>query len=394
MHPKQISCWITHTNEKTHDIIRSGLDRSPMYTGVIEGVGPRYCPSIEDKIHRFADKLSHQIFIEPEGLTTHELYPNGISTSLPFDVQIQLVRSMKGLENAHIIRPGYAIEYDYFNPQDLQHTLETKVIKNLFFAGQINGTTGYEEAGAQGLLAGINAGLRAQDKEGWYPTRDQAYLGVLVDDLITLGTKEPYRMFTSRAEYRLLLREDNADARLTEIGRKLGLVDDVRWRVFSEKQEAIAQQTQRMKETFIHPQTELAQRFTEMTGQELARENNLLDLLKRPQVSFEQLATLTETQVAPEVGEQIEISAKYSGYIDRQQEEVARLRQSEEMVMPPDFDYDRVQGLSNEVRAKLKAIKPATLAQAGRISGVTPAAVSLLMIYLKKSGLANMKLVG
>jgi len=394
MHPKQISCWITHTNEKTHDIIRSGLDRSPMYTGVIEGVGPRYCPSIEDKIHRFADKLSHQIFIEPEGLTTHELYPNGISTSLPFDVQIQLVRSMKGLENAHIIRPGYAIEYDYFNPQDLQHTLETKVIKNLFFAGQINGTTGYEEAGAQGLLAGINAGLRAQDKGGWYPTRDQAYLGVLVDDLITLGTKEPYRMFTSRAEYRLLLREDNADARLTEVGRKLGLVDDERWRVFSEKQEAIAQQTQRMKETFIHPQTELAQRFTEMTGQELARENNLLDLLKRPQVSFEQLANLTQTDVAPEVGEQIEISAKYSGYIDRQQEEVARLRQSEEMVMPPDFDYDRVQGLSNEVRAKLKAIKPATLAQAGRISGVTPAAVSLLMIYLKKSGLANMKLVG
>ncbi|HNE90647.1 MAG TPA: tRNA uridine-5-carboxymethylaminomethyl(34) synthesis enzyme MnmG [Agitococcus sp.] len=394
MHPKQISCWITHTNEKTHDIIRSGLDRSPMYTGVIEGVGPRYCPSIEDKIHRFADKLSHQIFIEPEGLNTHELYPNGISTSLPFDVQIQLVRSMKGLENAHIIRPGYAIEYDYFNPQDLQHTLETKVIKNLFFAGQINGTTGYEEAGAQGLLAGINAGLRAQDKEGWYPTRDQAYLGVLVDDLITLGTKEPYRMFTSRAEYRLLLREDNADARLTEIGRKLGLVDDVRWRVFSEKQEAIAQQTQRMKETFIHPQTELAQRFTEMTGQELARENNLLDLLKRPQVSFEQLATLTETQVAPEVGEQIEISAKYSGYIDRQLEEVERLRKSEEMLVPDDFDYDRVQGLSNEVRAKLKAIKPATLAQAGRISGVTPAAVSLLMIYLKKSGLANMKLVG
>lgn len=394
MHPKQISCWITHTNEKTHDIIRSGLDRSPMYTGVIEGVGPRYCPSIEDKIHRFADKLSHQIFIEPEGLNTHELYPNGISTSLPFDVQIQLVRSMKGLESAHIIRPGYAIEYDYFNPQDLQHTLETKVIKNLFFAGQINGTTGYEEAGAQGLLAGINAGLRAQDKEGWYPTRDQAYLGVLVDDLITLGTKEPYRMFTSRAEYRLLLREDNADARLTEIGRKLGLVDDVRWRVFSEKQEAIAQQTQRMKETFIHPQTELAQRFTEMTGQELARENNLLDLLKRPQVSFEQLATLTETQVAPEVGEQIEISAKYSGYIDRQLEEVERLRKSEEMLVPDDFDYDRVQGLSNEVRAKLKAIKPATLAQAGRISGVTPAAVSLLMIYLKKSGLANMKLVG
>ncbi len=394
MHPQQISCWITHTNEKTHDIIRSGLDRSPMYTGVIEGVGPRYCPSIEDKIHRFADKNSHQIFIEPEGLTTHELYPNGISTSLPFDIQIQLVRSMKGLENAHIIRPGYAIEYDYFNPQDLQHTLETKVIHNLYFAGQINGTTGYEEAGAQGLLAGINAGLRAQGKDAWYPLRDQAYLGVLVDDLITHGTKEPYRMFTSRAEYRLLLREDNADARLTEVGRRLGLVDDARWQAYCSKQEAIAQETQRMKETFIHPQTELAQRFTATTGQELARESHLLDLLKRPQVSYAQLAALTETVVAPEVGEQIEINAKYSGYIDRQQDEVARLRKSEEMALPDDFDYDRVQGLSNEVRLKLKTIKPATLAQAGRISGVTPAAVSLLMIYLKKHGMANMKLVG
>jgi tRNA uridine 5-carboxymethylaminomethyl modification enzyme len=389
MHPQQISCWITHTNEKTHDIIRSGLDRSPMYTGVIEGVGPRYCPSIEDKIHRFADKNSHQIFIEPEGLTTHELYPNGISTSLPFDVQIQLVRSMKGLENAHIIRPGYAIEYDYFNPQDLQHTLETKVIKNLYFAGQINGTTGYEEAGAQGLLAGINAGLRAQDKDAWYPLRDQAYLGVLVDDLITHGTKEPYRMFTSRAEYRLLLREDNADVRLTEIGRQLGLVDDARWQVYCNKQEAIAKETQRMKETFIHPQTELSARFTATTGQELARESHLLDLLKRPQVSYAQLAALTETVVAHEVGEQIEISAKYSGYIDRQQDEVARLRKSEEMALPDDFDYDRVQGLSNEVRLKLKTIKPATLAQAGRISGVTPAAVSLLMIYLKKKGMMH-----
>jgi len=394
MHPQQISCWITHTNEKTHDIIRSGLDRSPMYTGVIEGVGPRYCPSIEDKIHRFADKNSHQIFIEPEGLTTHELYPNGISTSLPFDIQIQLVRSMKGLENAHIVRPGYAIEYDYFNPQDLQHTLETKVINNLYFAGQINGTTGYEEAGAQGLLAGINAGLRAQDKEPWYPLRDQAYLGVLVDDLITHGTKEPYRMFTSRAEYRLLLREDNADARLTQVGRRLGLVDDARWQAYCNKQEAIIQETQRMKEMFIHPQTELAQRFTATTGQELARESHLLDLLKRPQVSYAQLAALTETVVAPEVGEQIEINAKYSGYIDRQQDEVARLRKSEEMALPDDFDYDRVQGLSNEVRLKLKTIKPATLAQAGRISGVTPAAVSLLMIYLKKHGMANMKLVG
>ena len=394
MHPQQISCWITHTNEKTHDIIRSGLDRSPMYTGVIEGVGPRYCPSIEDKIHRFADKNSHQIFIEPEGLTTHELYPNGISTSLPFDIQIQLVRSMKGLENAHIVRPGYAIEYDYFNPQDLQHTLETKVIHNLYFAGQINGTTGYEEAGAQGLLAGINAGLRAQDKEQWYPLRDQAYLGVLVDDLITHGTKEPYRMFTSRAEYRLLLREDNADARLTEVGRRLGLVDDARWQAYCEKQEAIVQETQRMKQMFLFPNSELAARFTVATGQELARENSLLDLLRRPQVSYSQLASLTDTVVAPEVGEQIEINAKYSGYIDRQHDEVARLRKSEEMILPDDFDYDRVHGLSNEVRLKLKTIKPETLAQAGRISGVTPAAVSLLLIYLKKHGMANMKLAG
>ena len=394
MHPQQISCWITHTNEKTHDIIRSGLDRSPMYTGVIEGVGPRYCPSIEDKIHRFADKSSHQIFIEPEGLTTHELYPNGISTSLPFDVQIQLVRSMKGLENAHIVRPGYAIEYDYFNPQDLQHTLETKVIHNLYFAGQINGTTGYEEAGAQGLLAGINAGLRAQDKEPWYPLRDQAYLGVLVDDLITHGTKEPYRMFTSRAEYRLLLREDNADARLTEVGRRLGLVDDARWQAYCEKQEAIVQETQRMKQMFVFPNSELAARFTAATGQELARENSLLDLLRRPQVSYSQLASLTDTVVAPEVGEQIEINAKYSGYIDRQHDEVARMRKSEEMILPDDFDYDRVQGLSNEVRLKLKTIKPETLAQAGRISGITPAAVSLLLIYLKKHGMANMKLAG
>ncbi|MBP8112039.1 MAG: tRNA uridine-5-carboxymethylaminomethyl(34) synthesis enzyme MnmG, partial [Agitococcus sp.] len=394
MHPQQISCWITHTNEKTHDIIRSGLDRSPMYTGVIEGVGPRYCPSIEDKIHRFADKNSHQIFIEPEGLTTHELYPNGISTSLPFDIQIQLVRSMKGLENADIVRPGYAIEYDYFNPQDLQHTLETKVIHNLYFAGQINGTTGYEEAGAQGLLAGINAGLRAQDKEQWYPLRDQAYLGVLVDDLITHGTKEPYRMFTSRAEYRLLLREDNADARLTEVGRRLGLVDDARWQAYCEKQEAIVQETQRMKQMFVFPNSELAARFTAVTGQELARENSLLDLLRRPQVSYSQLASLTDTVVAPEVGEQIEINAKYSGYIDRQHDEVARMRKSEEMILPDDFDYDRVHGLSNEVRLKLKTIKPETLAQAGRISGITPAAVSLLLIYLKKHGMANMKLAG
>lgn len=394
MHPQQVNCWITHTNEQTHDIIRSGLDRSPMYTGVIEGVGPRYCPSIEDKIHRFSDKNSHQVFIEPEGLKTHELYPNGVSTSLPFDVQLAFIRSIKGMENAHITRPGYAIEYDFFDPRDLQHTLETKVIKNLFFAGQINGTTGYEEAAAQGLLAGVNAGLRAQDKEGWYPTRDTAYLGVLVDDLITLGTKEPYRMFTSRAEYRLLLREDNADLRLTEMGRKLGLVDDVRWQIFCAKQEGIARETQRLKSTIAHPTSDLGQRFATLTGQDLAREYSLLDLLKRPQVTYSQLAELSAGDVATDVGEQIEINAKYSGYIDRQQEEVDRLRQYEAMRLPDDFDYDRVSGLSNEVRAKLKASRPETLAQAGRISGVTPAAVSLLMIYLKKNGMANLRLAG
>ncbi|MEL0027269.1 MAG: tRNA uridine-5-carboxymethylaminomethyl(34) synthesis enzyme MnmG, partial [Perlucidibaca sp.] len=393
MHPRQVNCWITHTNLRTHDIIRGGLDRSPMYTGVIEGVGPRYCPSIEDKIHRFADKDSHQVFIEPEGLSTHELYPNGISTSLPFDVQMALVRSIRGMENAHITRPGYAIEYDYFNPQDLQHTLETKVIRNLFFAGQINGTTGYEEAGAQGLLAGLNAGLRAQDKAGWYPTRDQAYAGVLVDDLITLGTREPYRMFTSRAEYRLMLREDNADARLTEKGRELGLVDDARWAAFCAKQEAIVAETARLRATWAHPGSLLAQRFSEQTGQELNRESHLLDLLKRPQVSYEQLAGLSPSE-QPEslramVGEQIEIAVKYAGYVDRQSEEVERLRLQEGLALPADFDYDAVKGLSNEVRQKLKDGRPETLAQAGRIPGVTPAAVSLLMITLKKQGRAR-----
>ncbi|MDO8331033.1 MAG: tRNA uridine-5-carboxymethylaminomethyl(34) synthesis enzyme MnmG [Fluviicoccus sp.] len=394
MHPEQVNCWITHTNEQTHDIIRGGLDRSPMYTGVIEGVGPRYCPSIEDKIHRFADKNSHQVFIEPEGLKTHELYPNGISTSLPFDVQLSLVRSIKGMENAHITRPGYAIEYDFFDPRDLKHTLETRVIHNLYFAGQINGTTGYEEAGAQGLLAGINAGLRAQDKDGWYPTRDVAYLGVLVDDLITLGTKEPYRMFTSRAEYRLLLREDNADQRLTETGRKLGLVDDARWAAYCEKQEGIARESQRLKSVMAHPGSTLGQRFAELTGQELSKENTLLELLKRPQVNFAHVAELAGIDVAPEVGEQIEINAKYAGYIDRQQDEIDKLRAHEEMTLPDDFDYDRVSGLSNEVKAKLKATRPETLAQAGRIPGLTPAAVSLLMIYLKKHGMANMRLAG
>ncbi len=388
MHPRQVNCWITHTNLKTHDIIRTGLDRSPMYTGVIEGVGPRYCPSIEDKIHRFADKDSHQVFIEPEGLNTHELYPNGISTSLPFDVQMQLVRSIRGMENAHITRPGYAIEYDYFDPRDLKHTLETKVIHNLFFAGQINGTTGYEEAGAQGLLAGLNAGLRAQDKEGWYPTRDQAYLGVLVDDLITMGTKEPYRMFTSRAEYRLMLREDNADTRLTEKGRELGLVDDVRWAAYCAKQEAIQTESERLKSVWVHPNTDQARQLAELSGQVLSRESSLYELLKRPQVTYQHVlavapATLAES-LAPVVGEQIEIGVKYAGYVDRQGEEVAKLKSQEALVLPADFDYDQVKSLSNEVRQKLKQAKPETLAHASRIPGVTPAAVSLLLIALKR----------
>lgn len=384
-HPRQVSCYITHTNKSTHDIIRKGLDRSPMYTGVIEGVGPRYCPSIEDKISRFADKDSHQIFVEPEGLSTHELYPNGISTSLPFDVQLDLVRSIKGFESAHITRPGYAIEYDFFNPQELKFTLETKCISGLFFAGQINGTTGYEEAGAQGLLAGLNASLYSDNKEGWYPKRDEAYLGVLVDDLITMGTQEPYRMFTSRAEYRLTLREDNADARLTETGRKLGLVDDNRWRLFCEKQEGIEKETQRLKDTWIQPGTEKGLRAEEILGRPLRHEYCLFDLLKRPEIGHQELAKIEgEVFSTLEINQQVETQIKYQGYIDRQTEEIARLRKHEQTPLPKDMDYKLVKGLSNEVRQKLEEIRPDTLGQAGRISGLTPAAISLLIIHLKK----------
>ncbi len=389
-HPEQISCYITHTNERTHDIIRNNLDRSPMYAGVIEGIGPRYCPSIEDKIHRFADKNSHQVFMEPEGLTTHELYPNGVSTSLPFDVQIELVRTMKGLEQAHITRPGYAIEYDFFNPQDLQPSLETKVIHNLFFAGQINGTTGYEEAAAQGLLAGMNAALRVQDKETWCPRRDEAYLGVLVDDLITHGTSEPYRMFTSRAEYRLLLREDNADLRLTEKGRELGLVDDVRWTAFETKREAIELEKARLKDTFIHPNTPAANSLSNKLEQPLNREQALLDLLKRPELDYWDLAHLApgELPVDPQVQEQVQIQVKYAGYIDRQAEDIKRVRRQEETALPLDLDYTQVSGLSNEMKNKLSNVRPATLAQAGRIPGVTPAAVSMLLVHLKKRSMS------
>lgn len=387
MHPEQVNCFITHTNEKTHDIIRQHLDRSPLFSGNIEGVGPRYCPSIEDKIHRFADKDSHQIFIEPEGLTTHELYPNGISTSLPFDVQLEFIRTMAGLENAHITRPGYAIEYDYFNPQSLKPTLETKSIDSLYFAGQINGTTGYEEAGVQGLLAGINAALSTQDNpvmDSWTPRRDQAYLGVLVDDLITHGTKEPYRMFTSRAEYRLLLREDNADQRLTEIGRKLGLVNDTRWEAYQNKMESIGAESGRLKELWATPNNELGKKFAERTGESLSKESTAYDLLKRPNVGFDDIAAITGADVAADVGEQIEISVKYAGYIDRQQEDIDQMKRLENTELPVDFDYSAVSGLSNEIVQKLQDIRPATLAQASRISGVTPAAIQLLGMTLKK----------
>lgn len=388
-HPRQISCYITHTNTQTHEIILNNLDRSPMYSGVIEGVGPRYCPSIEDKIHRFADKNSHQVFIEPEGLTTHELYPNGISTSLPFDVQLDLVRSIQGMENAHITRPGYAIEYDYFNPQDLKPSLETKVIHNLFFAGQINGTTGYEEAAAQGLLAGLNAARRAKELDSWCPRRDEAYIGVLVDDLITLGTSEPYRMFTSRAEYRLLLREDNADLRLTEKGRELGLVDDKRWIAFEQKREAIEQEKNRLKHTFVHPGTKAADILNTKLELPLSREQALLDLLKRPELEYWDLAHLApgELPVDPQVQEQVQIQIKYAGYIDRQAQDIERIRRQEETPLPADMDYRQVDGLSNELKNKLSSVRPATLAQASRIPGVTPAAISMLLIHLKKRDL-------
>ncbi|WP_428035601.1 tRNA uridine-5-carboxymethylaminomethyl(34) synthesis enzyme MnmG [Amphritea sp.] len=391
-HPRQISCYITHTNERTHDILRSGLDRSPMYTGVIDGVGPRYCPSVEDKIVRFADKTSHQVFVEPEGLTTHELYPNGISTSLPFDIQLAAVRSIRGFENAFITRPGYAIEYDFFNPQDLKHTLETKVINGLYFAGQINGTTGYEEAGAQGLLAGVNAALRAQEKEQWYPRRDEAYLGVLVDDLITLGTSEPYRMFTSRAEYRLILREDNADLRLTEKGRELGLVSDERWQRFCDKREAIELENQRLKETWIQPGTPEAELLNAQLQQPISREYNLQDLVKRPELNYAAVAGLKGEKVAdPQVAEQVEIQIKYAGYIDRQKEDIDKVRRQEDTLLPIDFDYASVGGLSNELTAKLEQIRPESIAQAARIQGMTPAAISLLLIHLKKKQMINKK---
>lgn len=387
-HPEQVCCYVTRTTEETHDIIRSGFDRSPMFGGNIEGVGPRYCPSIEDKVNRFADKDSHQIFVEPEGLTTNELYPNGISTSLPFDIQLAAVRSIPGFENAHITRPGYAIEYDYLNPQDLRHTLETKFIQGLYFAGQINGTTGYEEAGAQGLLAGINASLRAQEKAEWYPRRDEAYLGVLVDDLITMGTKEPYRMFTSRAEYRLILREDNADLRLTETGRKLGLVDDDRWQKFSDKCEGISKERSRLEGTRIHPNTEAGERANQYLKQPMTRDHTLAELLRRPEVVYDHIADIgAERAPDPNVADQVEIEIKYEGYISRQADEIERLRKNENTALPIDLDYDVIGGLSNEIKQKLKEVRPETVAQASRIQGVTPAAVSQVLVHLKKRDL-------